>query len=104
VPKTIISYHDPKFISHYWRHLWKVLGTKLLFSIAYHPQTDRHIEVSYEADERAKEMKKLHEKIIVHVEKAYVLYKVRANKHRKHTSYRIWLHLRKERFSSRKEK
>jgi len=37
VPKTIILDRDSKFLSHFWRILWKLLGTKLLFSTAYRP-------------------------------------------------------------------
>ncbi|MBW0575469.1 hypothetical protein O181_115184 [Austropuccinia psidii MF-1] len=38
--KNIISDRDPKFTSALWTNLHKPLGTKLLFSTAYHPQTD----------------------------------------------------------------
>ncbi|MBW0550914.1 hypothetical protein O181_090629 [Austropuccinia psidii MF-1] len=38
--KNIISDRDPKFTSALWTNLHKLLGTKLLFSTAYHPQTD----------------------------------------------------------------
>ncbi|MBW0474326.1 hypothetical protein O181_014041 [Austropuccinia psidii MF-1] len=39
-PKIIISYWDPKFTSEFWTNLYEILGTKLAFSTAYHPQTD----------------------------------------------------------------
>jgi transposase InsO family protein len=39
-PKIIISDRDPKFTSQFWQSLFDLLGTKLLFSTAYHPQTD----------------------------------------------------------------
>ncbi|MBW0591484.1 hypothetical protein O181_131199 [Austropuccinia psidii MF-1] len=38
--KNIISYRDPKFKSALWTNLHRFFGTKLSFSIAYHPQTD----------------------------------------------------------------
>ncbi|MBW0464868.1 hypothetical protein O181_004583 [Austropuccinia psidii MF-1] len=40
VPKIIMSDRDPKFISEFWTNLYEMLGTKLAFSTAYHPQTD----------------------------------------------------------------
>ncbi|MBW0581776.1 hypothetical protein O181_121491 [Austropuccinia psidii MF-1] len=38
--KNIISDRDPKFTSALWTNLHMILGTKLSFSTAYHPQTD----------------------------------------------------------------
>ncbi|MBW0470911.1 hypothetical protein O181_010626 [Austropuccinia psidii MF-1] len=40
VSKIIISDRDPKFTSELWTNLNDMLGTKLAFSTAYHPQTD----------------------------------------------------------------
>jgi len=40
LPKIIISDRDPKFTSEFWRSLHGLLGTKLAFSTAHHPQTD----------------------------------------------------------------
>ncbi|MBW0483262.1 hypothetical protein O181_022977 [Austropuccinia psidii MF-1] len=37
---NIISYRDPKFTSALRTNLQRLFGTKLLFSTAYHPQTD----------------------------------------------------------------
>ncbi|MBW0522211.1 hypothetical protein O181_061926 [Austropuccinia psidii MF-1] len=39
VLKIIISDRDPKFTSEFWTNLYDMLGTKLAFSTAYHPQT-----------------------------------------------------------------
>ena len=45
LPKTIVSGRDVKFTSYFWKTLWHMLGAKLKFSTAFHPQTDGHIEV-----------------------------------------------------------
>ena len=42
--KAIVSHRDPKFTSTFWKGLFADLGTKLNFSIAYHPQTNGQIE------------------------------------------------------------
>ncbi|MBW0500176.1 hypothetical protein O181_039891 [Austropuccinia psidii MF-1] len=40
VPKIILSDRDPRCTSEFWTNLYDMLGTKLAFSTAYHPQTD----------------------------------------------------------------
>ncbi|MBW0484321.1 hypothetical protein O181_024036 [Austropuccinia psidii MF-1] len=40
IPRIIISDRDPKFTSEFLTNLYDILGTKLAFSTAYHPQTD----------------------------------------------------------------
>ena len=45
IPKTITFDRDSKCLSHFWRILWKKLGTKLQFRSSHHPQTDGQIEV-----------------------------------------------------------
>nr|GEZ74161.1 putative reverse transcriptase domain-containing protein [Tanacetum cinerariifolium] len=44
VPVLIISDHDGKFTSHFWKSLNKALGTRLDMSTAYHPETDGQSE------------------------------------------------------------
>jgi hypothetical protein len=40
MPRTIVSDRDAKFLSYFWKTLWCKLGTKLLFSITCHGQTE----------------------------------------------------------------
>ncbi|MBW0467268.1 hypothetical protein O181_006983 [Austropuccinia psidii MF-1] len=39
-PKIISIVGDPKFTSEFWTNIFYMVGTKLAFSTAYHPQTD----------------------------------------------------------------
>ena len=40
LPEELITDCDPKFLSKFWTALFKKLGVKLLYSTAYHPQTN----------------------------------------------------------------
>ncbi|XP_070664564.1 uncharacterized protein [Malus domestica] len=44
VPVNIISDRDSRFTSKFWVAFQEALGTRLLYSTAYHPQTDRQSE------------------------------------------------------------
>ena len=70
VPNTIVSDHDTKFLSHFWRCL------KLLFITTCHPQTDGQTEVvnrtlSTMLRSILKNSKKMWEECLPHIELAY---------------------------------
>ncbi|KAJ9536810.1 hypothetical protein OSB04_un000034 [Centaurea solstitialis] len=46
VPKTLTSDRDVKFVGHFWRTLWRRLGSRLNFSRAHHPQSNGQTEVT----------------------------------------------------------
>jgi hypothetical protein len=44
IPKEIISDKDPKFLSAVWMAIFEGLKVRLLYSTAYHPQSDGQSE------------------------------------------------------------
>ena len=40
LPLSIVSDRDPKILGHFWRTLWKKMGTNLSYSSAYNPKLD----------------------------------------------------------------
>ena len=43
-PETIISDRGPQFIAHFWKRFFELLGTEVVTSTAFHPQTDGQTE------------------------------------------------------------
>ena len=44
LPSCIHTDRDRRFESRFWRSLWQILGTKLNFGTAYHPQSQGQVE------------------------------------------------------------
>jgi len=52
LPKYVVSDHRPQFIARFTRELYRLLGIKLVSSIAWHPQTNGQMEcVNQELDQ-----------------------------------------------------
>ena len=37
LPDEVLHDRDPRFTADFWRHLWDSLGSRAVFSSAYHP-------------------------------------------------------------------
>jgi len=62
---------------------------------------------SVEADKRVEEIKRLHERVKEKIEKSNASYQTQANKHKRKVVFQlgdlVWVHLRKERFPSKRK-
>ena len=47
LPDEVLHDRDPRFTADFWRHLWDSLGSRAVFSTAYHPQTDGKAECAH---------------------------------------------------------
>ena len=41
---SILSNRDPRLKTHFWKSFQKAMGTRLMMSITFHPQTDGQSE------------------------------------------------------------
>ena len=53
IPDTVLHDRDPRFTADFWRCLWDLMGSKAVFSSAYHPQTDGQTERAHRTLEQA---------------------------------------------------
>ena len=44
VPVSIVSDRDPRFTTNFWKSFQKAMGTQLMMSTTFHPQTDGQSE------------------------------------------------------------
>ena len=41
---SIVSDRDPRFTAHFWESFQQAMGTRLMMSTTFHPQTNRQLE------------------------------------------------------------
>ncbi|XP_074305423.1 uncharacterized protein LOC141640588 [Silene latifolia] len=72
VSKTIVSNRDVKFMSYFWKTLWKLLSTSLWDQPSDAPRSFKCTQggSEYDAKKRVEQMLKLHETVKRQIEKA----------------------------------
>ena len=40
VPREVVHDRDARFTGSFWREMWRLLGTRTVYSSSHHPQTD----------------------------------------------------------------
>uniref|UniRef100_A0A2N9H1I9 Reverse transcriptase n=1 Tax=Fagus sylvatica TaxID=28930 RepID=A0A2N9H1I9_FAGSY len=128
LPKTIVFDRDVCFMSYFWKTLWHLVGTKLKFSTAFHPQTDGqtevvnqesrkpldllpmspHVRVFESAEAFAQHLHDLHHEIRNKIQASNSQYKIHADIHQRHMEFQVgdyvMIRIRPERFPSRSVK
>ena len=49
VPVSIVSGRDPKFTTNFWESFKRFMGTRLMMSTSFHPQTDGQSEMTIQS-------------------------------------------------------
>ena len=49
VPVSIVSDRDPKFTTNFWESFKRFMGTRLMMSTSFHPQTDGQSEMTIQS-------------------------------------------------------
>ena len=44
IAKVVLHDRDTHFTAAFWKALWSIMGTRMVFSSAYHPKTDSQTE------------------------------------------------------------
>ena len=53
LPDEVLHDRDPRFTADFWRHLWDTMGSRAVFSSAYHLQTDGKAERAHRTIDQA---------------------------------------------------